>query len=99
MPGNQPGGREASVNPFTWDDSHLLGLREIDDEHKALFKIGEQIYNEVTDGTAKDGLGATLARLGAYAKFHFEIEEKLMQRTDFLVLRNTARNTSVSSPK
>ncbi|HTR34465.1 MAG TPA: bacteriohemerythrin [Bryobacteraceae bacterium] len=74
---------EATVNPFVWSDSHSLGLPEVDVEHRALFRLAEQLYDDVAKGQETDKLASNLARLASYASFHFENEEALMQRTDF----------------
>jgi hemerythrin len=71
------------MNPFSWNDKHSVGLPEIDADHRALFRIAEQLYENIENGTAQDNLDGYLARLDSYAKFHFETEENLMRRTLF----------------
>lgn len=71
------------MNPFAWNDTHSLGLPEIDSEHRALFGIAERLYDDMGTGVGKDGLAGLFARLAAYARFHFENEEALMRRTGF----------------
>lgn len=71
------------MNSFTWGNSHAVGIPELDADHRALFRIAEQLYDGINDGTAKDRLAGLLARLGAYTRFHFEHEEALMRRTGY----------------
>jgi len=71
------------MNPFSWNENHAIGLPEIDADHRALFHMAEQLYDEIENGTAQDKLDGLLARLTAYAQFHFESEEGLMRRTRF----------------
>ena len=71
------------MNPFCWSDNHAIGLHEIDADHRALLRMAEQLYDEIESGTVRDGLDGLLARLAAYAQFHFASEEALMRRTRF----------------
>jgi hemerythrin-like metal-binding protein len=71
------------MNPFSWNDKHAVGMPEIDDDHRALFHIAEQLYDAIEHGATGDKLDGLLARLASYAKFHFESEESLMRRTRF----------------
>jgi len=71
------------MNSFSWNDKHSVGLPEIDADHCALFRIAEQLYENIENGTAQDKLNGFLARLDSYTRFHFESEENLMRRTHF----------------
>jgi hemerythrin len=71
------------MNPFVWSDDHKVGLPEIDDEHRALFHMAAQLYDEIETGTAEESVDGYLERLTSYGRFHFENEEALMCRTGF----------------
>ena len=71
------------MHSFTWNDNHSLGLPEIDAEHRALFRMAEELHDAIGKGSAQDRLDGLLERLASYASFHFETEEDLMRRTGF----------------
>ena len=71
------------MNPFTWNERYALGRPDADTEHRALFRLAEQLYDAVSNVTAKDQLEGLFARLESYARFHFEDEEALMRRIGF----------------
>ena len=68
------------MNPFTWNDNHSVGHPEIDADHRALFGIAEQLYDEIQNDSAQSTVGGLLSRLDSYARFHFEAEEALMRQ-------------------
>ena len=72
------------MNPFTWnDDQHSVGIPEIDADHRAVFRMAEDLHDAISNGTAHDGLDGLLARLTSYSKFHFPMEESMMRQTGF----------------
>jgi hemerythrin-like metal-binding protein len=71
------------VNPFTWNDKYSLGRPDADAEHQALFRLAEQLYQAIDNGTAEDQLESLFARLASYVRFHFENEEILMRQIGF----------------
>lgn len=81
------------MNPFTWNDNHSVGHPEIDAEHRALFRIAEELYDDIEDGTALYRLGGLMARLDSYSRFHFESEEAFMRRTTSPTTTFIAANT------
>ena len=71
------------MNPFAWKDDYSVGCPDIDDEHNALFRMAEQLFDAINNGTATSDLTTLFARLASYARFHFEDEEALMQRSGY----------------
>ena len=71
------------MNPFEWSAEHVTGIEELDVEHRAFFRIAEELYDKILAGSADNELVGLFARPAAYAKFHFENEETLMQRSGF----------------
>ena len=71
------------MNPFTWNDKYSLGCPDIDDEHKALFRMAAQLHEAIGNGTSQKELTTLFAKLVSYARFHFEDEEALMRRSGY----------------
>ena len=60
-----------------------LAALEIENEHRALLRVAEDLRNEITKGMETKRLDSVFARLTSYARFHFENEEALMRRTRY----------------
>ena len=72
------------IAPFViWNNSWLIGVREIDAQHKNLVLIVNQLHEAMTRGQGKDVLGAILASLITNSKAHFTTEERLMQQSGY----------------
>jgi hemerythrin len=70
--------------PFvTWNDSWVIGVQEIDAQHKNLVSILNQLHQAMSLGHGKDVLGGILNSLIGYTKAHFAAEEKLMQQNRY----------------
>jgi hemerythrin-like metal-binding protein len=65
---------------FEWKDEYSLGHPEIDNQHKRLFKLADDLHVAMSQGKGRDALSATLANLINYTKIHFATEERLMQQ-------------------
>jgi hemerythrin len=64
---------------FQWTDSLLVGIKTIDDQHRQLVALVNELHDAAT-APAQDCPGPELvARLKAYASEHFHIEEGYMQ--------------------
>ena len=63
-------------------DEYLTGIQQIDDEHRVLFEIAEEIYqlcdNEFVPDKF-DHITNLIHRLKDYAIFHFQHEEEYME--------------------
>ncbi len=67
----------------TWNNSWLVGVKEIDAQHKNLVAILNQLHEAMTRGQGKDVLGAILASLVNYTKAHFTAEERMMHESGY----------------
>lgn len=64
-----------------WDDKYLIGIEEIDEQHKKLFDIANNAYELLKNSfyTDKyDRIVSILEELRDYAIFHFNTEEEYM---------------------
>ncbi len=64
---------------FDWEDRYSVGIREIDDQHKQLVALLNELYEAMHAGRGKDALGRVLTGLADYTRFHFAAEELLMR--------------------
>lgn len=68
---------------FTWKEEFSVNIKEIDEQHKQLFKIGSELYDIVSlkDGVDRyDEIMEILYELKNYAEYHFRFEEELMKK-------------------
>jgi hemerythrin len=60
-----------------WTDSLLVGVPQIDDQHKKLISTIDDIIDACKRGEAHAGIGKTLDFLVSYTKEHFRDEETI----------------------
>lgn len=63
----------------TWDDSYSVGIKVIDDDHKKLMQLINNLQSSVLYPTDEAFERAALDELVAYTKYHFKREEEMMQ--------------------
>lgn len=64
---------------FDWEDRYSVGIREIDDQHKQLVALLNELYEAMHAGQGKAALGKVLTGLTDYTRLHFAAEERLMR--------------------
>ncbi len=74
------GARESLVR---WDDSFSLGLEQIDEQHKVLFDIMNQLWSAIVRRAGGDEMLRIVDELEHYTVSHFRAEEAFMQNTGF----------------
>lgn len=65
-----------------WRDDYLLGIKQIDDQHKKLFEIAGNVFSLLNDELKidkYDEIVELIRELKDYAVFHFESEEEYMR--------------------
>ncbi len=84
---------------IAWSDGYAVGVKEIDDQHKMLLAILNDVNRAIADALGERKLHHLLwdnfERLNEYAAFHFMSEEKLMQAhlpTDAAMARHIAQH-------
>lgn len=68
------------MTKYEWNDSYLLNITEIDNQHKKLLTITNELY-EILSGSEEDyklNMSKILKKLTDYTVYHFEAEEKFM---------------------
>lgn len=70
------------MQKIEWDDSYLLGIPEIDNQHKKLLSVANDLY-DAASGSAENytlRMSKVLKALTDYTVYHFGEEEKFMAR-------------------
>ncbi|WP_446011565.1 bacteriohemerythrin [Candidatus Electrothrix sp.] len=75
-----------------WRDEYNVGVREIDSQHKKFFKMIQKMSDLHLKGGGRKGetaqLNQMLDELLNYTKFHFQTEEKLMERYAYPMIQH-----------
>jgi hemerythrin-like metal-binding protein len=61
-----------------WSDRFALGIELIDQQHKVLFRLIDQLARAIQDETSEAELQTIFAELHDYTRTHFATEERLM---------------------
>ncbi len=78
--------------PFiTWDDCYSVHIPEMDEEHKIIIKIINQLDDVIKDGKDQYVIGDIINQLIEYTITHFSNEEKLMAGFGFPELEKHKR--------
>ena len=68
---------------MTWTSAMSVGIRELDEDHRVLIRIINQLAESEANGHQTAILRQCLYSLLRYAEFHFAREEKVMAACDF----------------
>jgi hemerythrin len=73
-----------SIDVFEWDDRYSVGISSLDEQHKKLIALLNELYNECSR-KEMDILTfkKELFRIGDYLNYHFKTEETLLTVTSF----------------
>lgn len=66
-----------------WDDSLSVGIDVIDEHHRYLFDLINDLYNVVVNKRGTREVARLVKALDVYAKIHFRSEEQMMQHYAF----------------
>lgn len=62
-----------------WNEELSVGIQEIDEQHKVLVALLNQLHDAIRHRHGNDAAGEILERLAEYTKVHFTVEESLMR--------------------
>ena len=68
---------------FDWKEEYSVKIKEIDNQHKILVEMVNEMHDAMTQGKGKEVLGPILEELIQYTKTHFANEERLMEKYDY----------------
>jgi len=69
---------------MAWTSDMSVGVMVLDEDHKKLVGIINQLHFGISAGHSREILEAVLDQLVDYTKFHFAREEELFARTNYL---------------
>jgi hemerythrin len=68
---------------IAWDDSIIVGIPTIDDDHKKLVDMLNELFAACFAAQGPAVLGDILDQLLDYTKYHFEREEKMLEEANY----------------
>jgi len=72
--------RNESMTLMAWNDSFSVNIEEIDNQHKRLIDLINQVYRGMMMDEGREVVGKTLESLVDYTKTHFGYEEQLFKK-------------------
>jgi hemerythrin len=66
-----------------WSDSYSVGIKAMDDQHKKLIDLLNQLHEAMKMGKGNAEISTILKGLADYTRFHFTAEEQLMRDNNF----------------
>jgi hemerythrin len=76
--------KTGAVTRFEWDSGFLVGVREIDEQHRRLVEMVAHFYDALAERhPARQALAELLKGLVDYTGYHFSTEERLMAAWQF----------------
>lgn len=68
---------------FPWSDDYLVHVRVIDNDHKDLVEIVNNLHTCIKNGESRVEIGRVISNLVTYVSDHFAREEALMEEYDY----------------
>lgn len=68
---------------LTWTPDLSVGVRQLDDDHKKLITMINELHAGMLAGHSNEVVGGVLNRLGNYTIEHFQREERLFVQTNY----------------
>ncbi len=68
---------------INWDSTYLIGIQPIDNQHKKLVEIINEIAKLIKSGDDKESLSQLIYELVSFIKTHFKFEEEFMARYNY----------------
>jgi hemerythrin len=71
------------MSMIVWQDDYSVGLQEIDEQHKCLINLINQLYEALAAKQHREQVAQILEELVDYTLIHFAVEETLMRLFDY----------------
>lgn len=68
---------------FTWNDKYSVSVGEMDNQHKKLIDILNNLYDSMQQGQSGSALSRIVGDLLNYTRQHFSAEERIMQQHNY----------------
>ena len=65
---------------MNWSDNFAVNIKEVDNQHRKLLGLVNQLFDAMSVGKGKDVLGTVLTELINYTVYHFSTEERLFKQ-------------------
>ncbi|MBN1756776.1 MAG: hemerythrin family protein [Chitinispirillaceae bacterium] len=66
-----------------WDNNLSVGIPSLDDQHKQLIALLNQLNDAMKAGKARDIIATVLKEVIDYTSYHFSTEEEYMDKVNF----------------
>ncbi|OHD55534.1 MAG: hemerythrin [Spirochaetes bacterium GWF1_51_8] len=66
-----------------WNDSLSVSIAAIDDQHKKLIDIMNELHDAMKTGKGKDALTSVLEKMAGYTVEHFSFEENMLNENGY----------------
>ena len=68
---------------LNWTDKFIIDNGKIDEQHKLLVKLINELYAAFVEGKAKEQIGNIIEELANYTVIHFETEEEFFEKVNY----------------
>lgn len=68
---------------LTWKNDYSVQVEQIDEQHKRLVNLINQLYDALLEGKGKNSLAPILDELVDYTQTHFTTEEVMMKKCSY----------------
>ena len=68
---------------FTWSDDYSVGIQAVDEQHRTLIGLINQLHLAIVEHRGKATACEVLDRVTEYTREHFMLEERLMQLSNY----------------
>jgi hemerythrin len=68
---------------ITWSGKYSVGVKNLDDQHKEVINLLNELHAAMLKGQAQSVAGDLLPKIQRHAREHFSAEERLMESTKF----------------
>jgi hemerythrin len=66
-----------------WSDEYLIGIEELDEQHKGFFEAAHKLYDQILNCEGDKSIGEVVDYLRSYASRHFRTEEAFMRKHNY----------------
>jgi hemerythrin len=68
---------------INWDETFSVRVEQFDNQHKKLVDLINELFETLSQGTAKDKISDIIGELVEYTKIHFRSEEAYFQKLGY----------------
>jgi hemerythrin len=71
------------ASPYQWNDTYSVKIKEVDQQHKMLFSMVNELHESMLAGKANNVMEKVLTGLVNYTKTHFRDEESFLAKAGY----------------